>query len=227
MFVNENNLKKLPQAGVILPSLELDSATSVRGDNFIMKEIWKDIIGIESDYQVSNLGRVRGKNRTVSNGRGTRFVKSKIRAISINPNKYHVTSVLVNGKPKTIFIHKEVAKCFIPNPENKPEVNHKDGNKNNNNKSNLEWVTRLENIEHAFRNKLIVPAVGVNQSRTKLTEKQVKYILDNPNIGAREMARKLKLNSHSTVSSIRLGKSWNHISGLPRNPLLPKLKFDL
>ncbi len=70
MFVNENNLKKLPQAGVILPSLELDSATSVRGDNFIMKEIWKDIIGIESDYQVSNLGRVRGPRVVCLSNRG-------------------------------------------------------------------------------------------------------------------------------------------------------------
>lgn len=72
-----------------------------------------------------------------------------------------------------------------------------------------------------------MPAVGINQSSTVLTENQVRYILEHPEIGARKMAREVGLKSHTSVSSIRLGKSWNHISGFPRNPLIKKRKFGL
>lgn len=226
MFINENNLKELPQVDVIHPSLELGSAASMRGDNFIMKEIWMPVIEAESDYEVSNIGRFRGKGRFVNYPKWKRFVDGKIRKISINVNNYHTVSIKLKGKEKTLFIHKEVAKAFIPNPENKKEVNHKDGDKNNNCVSNLEWVTRHENIEHAFRNKLIVPAVGENQSNTVLTNDVVRYIMSQNEKGARELARELNIKSHTTISAVRLGKTWNHITGLPRNSKI-KRKFGL
>lgn len=212
MLSLQNNLKELPQAGVTSLLRSVGSAASVRGDNFSMEEVWKPLINFEKTHSISNYGRLNGLERIVQYYNHKRVIKEKILSPCLNPNNYRVYSI----KNKTIFIHKEVAKAFIPNPENKPEVNHKDGNKNNNHVSNLEWVTRFENIEHAFKNKLIVPAVGTKQSSSKLTENQVKYILDNPQIGARKMAKILNLKSHTAVSSIRLGKTWNHISGLPR-----------
>lgn len=69
--------------------------------------------------------------------------------------KYLAVSYMENGKQKHEYVHRLVASAFIPNPHNKPEVNHKDGNKSNNDISNLEWVTRKENVHHAIENKLI------------------------------------------------------------------------
>ena len=71
--------------------------------------------------------------------------------------KYKTVSYMENGKQKQIAVHRLVALAFLPNPENKPEVNHIDGDKSNNNVSNLEWVTRSENTQHAYDTKLINP----------------------------------------------------------------------
>lgn len=207
----KNNLKELPQADVIPPSLELDSATFVRGDNFIMgQEIWKDIVGLEGWYQISTFGRLRSIDRVMvdKDGFSVKY-KGKLRANCVNKNRYIVNSI----KGKTYFIHVQVAIAFIPNPENKPEVNHLDGDKSNCHVSNLAWSTRLENIAHAFSTGLIVPAVGINQSNTKFTEDQVIDIF-NSKIGTRELGRMFGV-CHTSISAIRNGKSWNHITGLP------------
>lgn len=75
--------------------------------------------------------------------------------------------------PKVIRIHRAVAKAFVPNPENLPEVNHIDGNKANNHYSNLEWVSRLENMRHAYKAGLAKNGFGDKSSRAVLTEVQV------------------------------------------------------
>jgi len=66
-------------------------------------------------------------------------------------NGYLIVKIRINNKSKNIKVHRLVAQSFIENPENKPQVNHIDGNKTNNDLSNLEWVTRSENIKHAFK----------------------------------------------------------------------------
>ena len=71
--------------------------------------------------------------------------------------KYKIVSYMENGKQKNIAVHRLVAIAFIPNPENKPEVNHINGDKSDNNVSNLEWVTRKENTQHAYHNGLMNP----------------------------------------------------------------------
>lgn len=102
-----------------------------------MREIWKDIEGYEDKYMVSNYGNVKSNNKVLTKQNGY--------------NYFRVT-LSNNGKRKHFQIHRLVAKAFIPNPKNLPEVNHKDGNKQNNMVENLEWCTRSENELHCYRN---------------------------------------------------------------------------
>lgn len=102
-----------------------------------MNEIWKDIVGYEGFYQVSNLGRVRSLKcikRTIFNNSG-----------------YEIVNLKVKRKQKNKLVHRLVAETFIPNPFNKEQVNHKDGNKKNNSVDNLEWCSRHENMVHAYK----------------------------------------------------------------------------
>lgn len=105
-----------------------------------MQEEWRPIKGYEK-YKISNKGEVEN----IKTGRILKKDASR---------KYYEVVLSSNGKTKKYAIHRLVATHFIPNPENKPQVNHKDGNKLNNNVSNLEWVTRSENILHSYANNL-------------------------------------------------------------------------
>jgi hypothetical protein len=110
-------------------------------------EIWKDIDGYENLYQISNLGRIKSLSHINNLG--------KLRPECILGNRlsdrgYHTAVLYDNGKPKSFRVHRLVAFAFIPNPDNKPHVNHIDGVKSNNLISNLEWVTISENQKHAF-----------------------------------------------------------------------------
>lgn len=106
-------------------------------------EVWKDVKGYEGFYQVSNLGRVKSlpRNGTVKRER------------ILTPHRvggYLHAELNMRGVHKGKKIHRLVAEAFIPNPDNKREVNHIDGNKHNNTVENLEWVTSSENQLHAF-----------------------------------------------------------------------------
>lgn len=122
-----------------------------------MKEVWKDVKGYEGLYQVSSLGRVKSVRRYEY----TRWYGGELK--SIRQGRYLRTSLCKNGKLKTHNIHRLVAEAFIPNPKNKPEVNHIDGNKENNNVNNLEWVTRKENAIHAYNMGLLPKIPARNQ----------------------------------------------------------------
>lgn len=100
-------------------------------------EIWREISGTNGKYQVSNYGRVRSRRKIL---------------LSTVDKKGYERIKLSNFF--TIKVHREVAKAFIENPENKPQVNHKDGDKLNNHFENLEWATNLENSHHAIENNL-------------------------------------------------------------------------
>lgn len=151
-----------------------------------MKEVWKDIEGYEGLYQVSNLGRVK----RVTTGRILKSGKDK---------KGYLKVVLCKNNIKSAkTIHRLVAQAFIPNNENKPEVNHIDENKTNNMVSNLEWMTAKENSNHGTRNERVAKAVSKTLS--------IPIIAINLKTGeytdfcsAKECARQLGLNqSHIT-----------------------------
>jgi hypothetical protein len=111
-------------------------------------EIWRKIKNYEKSYMISNLGRVKSINRKVRNGTSNRIIAERILKQEIIFNNYRRITLSENQKKERFQVHRLVALAFIPNPENKPFVNHKDYNKSNNCVDNLEWVTRRENQCH-------------------------------------------------------------------------------
>lgn len=111
-------------------------------------EIWKDIEGYENLYQVSTYGRIKSLSHINNLGR---LRPECILGIRLSDRGYHSAVLYNNGKPKSFRVHQLVARAFIPNPNNKPHVNHLDGVKGNNLVENLEWVTISENAKHAFK----------------------------------------------------------------------------
>lgn len=113
-----------------------------------MKEVWKDIKGFENLYQVSSLGRIK----SLGNGNSTdpRTKRVIIMKLNVKKSGYVHIKLCKDNKGHYKSVHRLVADAFIPNIENKREVNHIDGNKLNNSVDNLEWVTSSENQKHAF-----------------------------------------------------------------------------
>jgi len=124
-----------------------------------MQRIWVDIVGYEGIYKISNDGLIKKKEKLMK----TRVLRG-----------YETIGLTKNGVQKTKPVHRLVAEAFIPNNENKKEVNHIDGDKLNNNTNNLEWVTTSENSLHAFK-------LGLRKVSDGGRSKKVKQICPNTN----------------------------------------------
>lgn len=165
-----------------------------------MKEIWKDINGFEGYYQVSSTGRIKNV-RTNS-----------IKKLTTGNTGYAYVYLYKNNNKSNLTVHRLVAQAFIPNSDNLPQVNHKDGNKLNNNVENLEWCTAKENIRHIINMgfKPVCNTKGKYGKDNKLSIKIGQFDKDDNLIniyyGGNEIKRKLNLSTCSHILEVVKGK---------------------
>lgn len=178
-----------------------------------MDEIWKDIIGYEGYYKVSNFGRVKSIYAM-----GGLILKQR------KQNSGYLIVHLYKEKTREAkTVHRLVSKAFIPNPENKPHVNHLDGDKSNNKLDNLDWCTQSENIKHAYKygitkrtkewNKKIGDSQrGENSGSNILSKDDVIRIKEmiKKGLGDTEISKIIECGK-STIWNIRVGNSWVHV----------------
>jgi hypothetical protein len=175
-------------------------------------EVWKDIEGYEGYYQVSNFGNVKSLNRSIPNSRcGTVRVKERILKPRKNHKGYFCVLLMKNSIPSNRLIHRLVCMSFLPNEENKEQVNHKNGVKTDNRLENLEWSTQSENIRHAFDNglKFSLGVVGEKNYNSKLSEQDVRDIRIS-NLSQKILSEKYKVHQ-SIISEVKARKRWKHV----------------
>lgn len=177
----------------------------------ITMEVWKDIKGFEANYQISNKGRVRSKARKTKNQYGDEFIKTTGTYTSAG---YEVHNLYLDGKYKTVSVHRLVAEHFVDGYFNGAVVNHIDGDKTNNASSNLEWCTRSENQKHAVENGLwkvsdkhIKSAKKQGKAMGKANQKvdkntELNILIDLVSMTGKAVAEKYGI-SQSTVSWIK------------------------
>lgn len=142
----------------------------------------------------------------------------KLLGQKVTERGYHNVTLSHLGRAKCFRVNRVVALAFIDNPSNKPEVNHKDGNKSNNSVNNLEWATRSENELHAFRIKIKVPVRGEQRHTARLSNVQAMDIARRLASGERVGLLASEFGVHqTTISDIKLGRSWTHLrqGGVP------------
>ena len=120
-------------------------------------EVWRDVKGFEGYYAVSSNGNVKSLDRIIQGKRCKTHIKERVMRQYVGKDGYLSIQLFSGGKPITFKVHRLVAQSFLDNPDNLPEVNHIDGNKQNNTVDNLEWCTRGYNIRHAFKTGLYNP----------------------------------------------------------------------
>lgn len=175
-----------------------------------MIEVWKNIKGFEKQYEVSNHGRVRAKEKVTFNGRWYCTRKQKMMRPT-KPNKfgYIMINLCKDGKKKHCLLHRLIAVAFIKNPKNKETINHINGIKSDNRIENLEWATRSEQNIHA--SKLGLKRFnGEDHSQHKLTDIQVKTIRGMAMNGGKPKGSDFGV-TNATISDVLKRRSWKHI----------------
>lgn len=167
---------------------------------FIMEiEIWKPIKNYEGLYEVSNFGNVKSVFR----------YKKKLK--NVLDNGYFYVGLYKNKKSNKIAAHILIAKAFIPNPENKPQINHINCIKTDNRIENLEWCTAKENTIHALKNNLLIIPKGELNGMSKLNNESVNIIRNKQNKISRKKLSEMFGISIKHVSRIRAKERWKHI----------------
>jgi len=208
--MNHEQAEKILRASVKDLSEPLKSAVEFTLEKFytsnedLPNEEWRDVLGYEGLYKVSNLGRVKSFFKGIEKFR---------KPVLARPGYFSVV-LYKNNIPQSARIHVLVAQAFIPNPENKAYVNHIDGNKLNNRADNLEWVTPSENLRHAYDTGL--QKSGCEHPSAKFTEEQIKYIRnicipDDLEFGISALARKFNV-SLATISRIVKYKRYKNVT---------------
>lgn len=176
-------------------------------------EIWKDVKGYEGLYQVSSEGRVKALPKMS----GSCYRKEKILKTQnrLTKDGYCRANLQKDGKAKDTRVNRLVAETFIPNPENKPTVNHKNGIKTDNRVENLEWATREENMQHAYNNHLKVSSAGSSNVNSKLTDDEVRdirktYKRYSKEFGTVALAKKYNV-THRVINLIVNDKSYKNV----------------
>lgn len=159
-------------------------------------ELWHNIMGFPG-YWINKKGEVLGR-------------KGEKRVLSPNLKGYLYLTIRHSEGRKILYVHRLVAKYFLSNENNYEEVNHINGNKNDNRVENLEWCNRKHNINHAIRTGLIQHPKGQDVHNSKLTNEEVVDIYTS-NLSLSELSSKYNV-CKTTISNIRTGKSWNHIT---------------
>lgn len=178
------------------PNKEAVMADSIVSNSTVKEqEIWKTVPGTDGNYEISNSGKIRSWK---SNGHSKKKAKSPKILTALDKYGYPKNKISINGKYKDVFVHRLVAKEFIPNPENKLCVNHINGIKTDNRVENLEWCTRKENNQHAYSTGLIS-----NDYKREITDQQCLDIikLSDNGVSQSKIAKKHGLNQ-STISRI-------------------------
>ena len=133
---------------VPLACLHLHWDLTTRDGGRMAHEEWRDVVGYEGYYQVSNLGRVRSLTRNIFNGKVFVTKTGKMMRVTVGKNRYCRVTLTKDAKQTQWYVHRLVAIAFLPNPDNLPEVDHIDANPSNNCLENLRWVTKQENMSH-------------------------------------------------------------------------------
>lgn len=180
----------------------------------LLKEEWKDIIDkrVQSIYEISNYGEVKNK------------IKNKVLKPFTDKDGYHRVSLQgTNGKKQKFFVHRLVAIYFIPNPDNKPEVNHLDAKRPFDDfVGNLEWSTRKENIDHSWNQGLQNPVIGEQHGANVYSEELIHEICKLLEKGFSNFDIRLKLNLitqdnkknesfRGLIKHLKRGTAWKHI----------------
>lgn len=171
------------------------------------KEFWKQISGYEGMYEISEIGMARSVDRIGSDGKK---YKGKPLTLALNRHGYYFVRLRKNGHTKAFKIHRLVAINFIPNENGKSEVNHIDGDKTNNAVGNLEWVSRSENLKHAYK-KGLMSVEGERNPNSKLTKDNVEEIRRRLSEGEfqKYIASDFRITI-TAVSDIKTGKRWRN-----------------